>query len=217
MTRMEIDIPVDDISLKGDLILAPGADALVVFAHGSGSSRKSSRNRMVAERLQAEGFGTLLFDLLTADEDADYSRRFDIGTIGARLTAATRWVMQQPGAADLPIGYFGASTGAAAALVAAAELGDAVKAVVSRGGRPDLAGDALALVRAPVLLIVGGDDQPVIGLNESAFARLTGEKKMIIIEGATHLFQEPGKLESVAVMAVQWFNQYLKGIPVKGQ
>jgi putative phosphoribosyl transferase len=213
---MEIEIPVGDVSLKGDLIIPEGADAMVVFAHGSGSSRQSSRNRMVAGKLQQEGFATLLFDLLTVAEDTDQNRRFDVSLISRRLVDVSRWLEQQPGYSGMRVGYFGASTGAAAALVAAAELQGNIKAVVSRGGRPDLVGDTLADVAAPVLLIVGGLDQKVIELNELAFARLNGEKKMIIIEGATHLFEEPGTLENVAVMAVQWFNQHLKGIAVKG-
>ena len=213
---MEIDIPVDNVSLKGDLRVPTGADALVIFAHGSGSSRLSSRNRMVAEKLQQEGFGTLLFDLLTTREDMDRTNRFDIELISQRLVQVTQWVKDKS-TKHLQLGYFGASTGAAAALMAAAELKNDIKAVVSRGGRPDLAGPALPRVQAPTLLIVGGLDDVVIDLNEQAFAALENEKKMIIIEGATHLFEEPGKLESVAVMAVQWFNQHLKGIKVKGQ
>ncbi|HEY1005602.1 MAG TPA: alpha/beta fold hydrolase [Sphingobacteriaceae bacterium] len=213
---MEVEIPVDQVILKGDLVLPDGAGYMVIFAHGSGSSRHSVRNQMVAEKLQAEGYATLLFDLLTAGEDAVGERRFDIRLISDRLVSVTRWLMREHGTPGMPVGYFGASTGAAAALVAAARLKDEIRAVVSRGGRPDLAGDSLGQVGTPVLLIVGGRDEPVIGLNEQSFARLPGEKKMIIIEGATHLFEETGKLETVAVMAVQWFNEHLKGIPVKG-
>lgn len=213
---MEVEIPVEHVSLKGDLIIPPGAGELVIFAHGSGSSRLSSRNRMVAEKLLQEGFGTLLFDLLTTREDMDRTNRFDITLITDRLVEVTRWVKEKS-TRHLQLGYFGASTGAAAALMAAAKLKDDIKAVVSRGGRPDLAGPALPYVQAPTLLIVGGLDDVVIDLNEQAFAAMqNNEKKMIIIEGATHLFEEPGKLESVAVMAVQWFNQHLKGIMVKG-
>ncbi|HEY0898360.1 MAG TPA: alpha/beta fold hydrolase [Sphingobacteriaceae bacterium] len=213
---MEVEIPVEHVTLKGDLIIPPGAAALVIFAHGSGSSMLSSRNRMVAEKLQQEGFGTLLFDLLTTREDMDRTNRFDINLITERLVEVTKWAKEKS-TRHLQLGYFGASTGAAAALMAAAKLKEDIKAVVSRGGRPDLAGPALPHVEAPTLLIVGGLDDVVIDLNEQAFSVMENEKKMIIIEGATHLFEEPGKLESVAVMAVQWFNQHLKGIMVKGQ
>ncbi len=213
---MEVEIPLDQVVLAGDLVQPEGAGAMVIFAHGSGSSRHSVRNQMVARKLQAEGYSTLLFDLLTAGEDQVRDRRFDIGLISDRLVAVTRWLQRVHLAPGMPVGYFGASTGAAAALVAAARLKDEVRAVVSRGGRPDLAGDSLEDADTPVLLIVGGRDEPVIRLNEQSFPRLPGIKKMIIIEGAGHLFEEDGKLEAVAVMAVQWFNEHLRGIPVKG-
>lgn len=215
--RMEIEIPVGNITLKGDLHLPQDADSLVVFVHGSGSSRLSSRNQMVAEKLQQENFGTLLFDLLTQEEDMNRRNRFDISLISSRLVAVTRWLQGQKDSAQLRLGFFGASTGAAAALVAAADLREDVKAIVSRGGRPDLANGVLDKIQVPTLLIVGGLDEEVIGLNERAFSSIAGEKKMIIMEGASHLFEEEGKLESVAVMAIQWFNQHLKGIMVKGQ
>jgi pimeloyl-ACP methyl ester carboxylesterase len=186
---------------------------VVLFAHGSGSSRHSPRNRFVARVLREAGLATLLIDLLTADEEAvdQYTAqlRFDIGLLAQRLVGATDWLLQNRETAGLPIGYFGASTGAAAALVAAAERPDAVAAIVSRGGRPDLAGPALSRVRAPTLLIVGGNDIPVIGLNEEALAQLTTEKRLVIVPGASHLFEEPGALEEVARLAADWFGRYL--------
>jgi len=210
----EVAIESGKVRLEGTLALPPGATGLVLFAHGSGSSRHSPRNRHVAETLQANGIGTLLFDLLTREEEAvdEYTAelRFDIGLLAERLIGATEWVRSQPELQRLKIGYFGASTGAAAALVAAAKLANAVSAVVSRGGRPDLAEDALDSVRAPTLLIVGGDDEPVIGMNRQAMARLRhAEKELVIIPGATHLFEEPGKLEEVARMAAGWFSHHL--------
>jgi len=192
-----------------------GAPGVVLFAHGSGSSRHSPRNRYVAGVLRAAGLATLLVDLLTADEeeiDLETQRlRFDIGLLADRLVGATDWLAQNPDTRDLTIGYFGASTGAAAALVAAAERPDAVGAIVSRGGRPDLAGAALARVRAPTLLIVGGNDVPVIGMNQEAMAQLHVENKLEIVPGATHLFEEPGALEEVARLAREWFERYLSG------
>jgi len=186
-----------------------------MFAHGSGSSRHSPRNLLVARTLSDAGIGTLLFDLLTADEDRGYSTRFDIALLGSRLVAATEWLRRKGGAADAPIGYFGASTGAAAALVAAAELKQGIAAVVSRGGRPDLAGEpVLARVSAPTLLIVGGEDREVIALNRAAFACLRCEKSLQIVPGATHLFEEPGTLEQVCALASQWFRRWL---PVEGE
>ena len=209
----EITIDAGKVSLEGTLALPPGASGLVLFAHGSGSSRHSPRNRYVAQVLQADGIGTLLFDLLTREEESvdQYTAelRFDIGLLAGRLIGATRWVTTQPELQGLKLGYFGASTGAAAALVAAAKLPDAVCAVVSRGGRPDLAEDALDAVRAPTLLIVGGDDEPVIGMNRRALARLPHvEKRLVVIPGATHLFEEPGKLEEVARIATEWFARH---------
>jgi len=208
-----ITIPAGDASLDGDLTIPAGAKGIVLFAHGSGSSRSSPRNVWVAGRLQQSGLATLLFDLLTSSEDArdTYTRqhRFDIGLLAKRLALATRWVDAQPELASLPLGYFGASTGAAAALVAASELGNRVGAVVSRGGRPDLAGDALAKVKAPTLLVVGGADDVVLDLNRRALALLGSEKRIEIVPGATHLFEEPGALERVADLAAEWLVEFL--------
>ena len=201
------------ITLEGTLALPPEAQGMVLFAHGSGSSRHSPRNRFVAEQLQGGGLGTLLVDLLTVEEEAIDARtrqlRFDIGLLAERLVGAIDWLAQQSASRGLPVGLFGASTGAAAALVAAAARPDAVGAVVSRGGRPDLAGDALPLVRAPALLIVGGRDEQVIELNRQAMARMRAPVKLEIIPGATHLFEEPGALEQVARLARDWFVRYL--------
>ena len=209
----EVSIPVQQAVLAGALHVSESSAGLVVFAHGSGSSRHSPRNRYVAEVLQEAGFGTLLFDLLTsAEEDVDRvtaELRFDIGFLSARLVQATQWVRQQARVGDRAIGYFGASTGAAAALVAAARLPEVTRAVVSRGGRPDMAGDALTEVQAPTLLIVGGNDGPVIKMNREAFDQLRCEKRMEIIAGATHLFEEPGALEQVAEKARDWFVAHL--------
>src|SRR5438270_1734271 len=193
---------VGPVTLDGTLALPEGAHGVVLFAHGSGSSRHSPRNRYVAGVLREAGLATLLMDLLTPDEeviDLQTQRlRFDISLLADRLVGATDWLAQNPNTRDLRIGYFGASTGAAAALVAAAERPNAVGAIVSRGGRPDLAGAALARVRAPTLLIVGGNDIPVIGMNQEAMAQLHVETKLEIVPGATHLFEEPGALEEVA-------------------
>lgn len=198
-----------DLRLAGDLRVADPSRALVIFAHGSGSSRLSPRNRQVAEALNEAGLSTLLFDLLTEEEADDRAKVFDIELLAERLVATTRWVRWQPELRDLPIGYFGASTGAAAALCAAAEVGDAVGAVVSRGGRPDLASECLGKVVAPTLLIVGGADWGVQELNEQAAERLRCEKEVAIVPGATHLFEEPGALERVAALAASWFARHL--------
>ena len=209
--EQDLGIEIQGVTLRGDLNIPEGALGLVIFAHGSWSGRKSSRNRAVARFLQEHHIGTLLFDLLTLEEERidSYSAhlRFDIPLLAGRLGSVTEWVLSDHG--EIPIGYFGASTGAAAALIAAAELGARIHAVVSRGGRPDLAGPALRGVTAPSLLIVGGDDEPVIGLNQQAFALLQCEKRMEIIPGATHLFEEPGKLERVSELAASWFQQFL--------
>ncbi len=201
------------LALEGDLAVPDDPVGVVAFAHGSGSSRHSPRNRMVAAYLQQQGLATLLMDLLTEEEERVDRRtghlRFDVGLLAHRLSGATAWLGSVPEVAHLPAGYFGASTGAGAALVAAAELPEAVGAVVSRGGRPDLAGDALPLVRAPTLLIVGGNDVPVIGMNEEALERLRAEKRLEVVAGATHLFEEPGALEEVARLAAAWFARYL--------
>jgi dienelactone hydrolase len=194
--------------LAGDLSVPDGATGVVAFAHGSGSSRHSPRNRAVAEALNDAGLGTLLFDLLT---EAEEERRFDIRLLAGRLVAAVDWLAAEPSAATLPIGCFGASTGAAAALAAAAERPQVVRAVVSRGGRPDLAGAALRDVRAPVLLLVGGRDEQVLVLNEDAARQLTGIWRLDVIPGATHLFPEPGTLEEVVLRATEWFKQHLGG------
>lgn len=209
----EVRIPVGGESLLGDLSVPEGARGVVVFAHGSGSSRLSSRNRRVAAELQAGGLGTLLFDLLTVDEEVAerFTRhlRFDIELLTGRLLGASEWLAGEPEARGLAAGYFGASTGAAAALAAAARAPERVFAVVSRGGRPDLAGPALVEVRAPTLLLVGGADVAVIDLNRAALRQLRAEKRLEIVPGATHLFEEPGALERVADLATQWFLAHL--------
>ena len=210
----EIQIPINSITLEGNLTIPEGAKGIVVFAHGSGSSRFSSRNRYVAQEIQKEGLGTLLFDLLTAEEEridmVTAHLRFDIDLLANRLVEVTNWLLSNPDTKKLNIGYFGASTGAAAALIAAKENANAVKAVVSRGGRPDLAEEALPDVKAPTLLIVGGEDFQVIEMNEWALNRLKVDKKELkIVPGATHLFEEPGTLEEVANLAGEWFKRYL--------
>ncbi|HET9494106.1 MAG TPA: dienelactone hydrolase family protein [Chloroflexia bacterium] len=206
-------VDADSVTLEGNLTVPSGAPGVVLFAHGSGSSRHSSRNRYVASVLQESGLGTLLIDLLTADEErtdmVTGHLRFDIGLLARRLAEATEWLKSQPATATLPVGLFGASTGGGAALVAAAYRPGDVRAVVSRGGRPDLAGDALPEVQAPTLLIVGGDDVPVIPLNRQALAQMRCEKALEIVPGATHLFEEPGALEQVAALARDWFLRYL--------
>ena len=202
------------VQLQGDLNISAGARGVVLFAHGSGSSRHSPRNQFVARTIREAGVGTLLFDLLTAEEEAVYIHtrhlRFDIGLLADRLIDATDWIK---GEFDyLSVGYFGSSTGGGAALVAAAEVGDRVGAVVSRGGRPDLAGDALPKVKSPTLLIVGGLDYQVIEMNEAAFARMRCEKELKIVPGATHLFEESGTLEEVARLAADWFGRHLHSV-----
>lgn len=208
-----VRIPVDDLYLEGMLVLPPKAQGLVLFAHGSGSSRHSPRNNFVARELHAQHLGTLLLDLLTVGEDLDYQTRFDIPLLTHRLLAATRWALLDPVTQHLPMAYFGASTGAAAALQAAAALNTEIRAVVSRGGRPDLAGHHdLARVQSPTLLIVGGDDTEVLALNRDACDRLHCDKELSVIPGATHLFEEPGTLEEVARQAAAWFRRYLRGL-----
>lgn len=206
-----VKIPAGSVELSGELILPPAAVGVVLFAHGSGSSRFSPRNTYVAKVLQQHGIATLLFDLLTRAEDQDYALRFDIDLLTQRLLAATLWLQKNAATKTLKTGYFGASTGAAAALQAAAKMQDAVAAVVSRGGRPDLAGEAaLNQVIAPTLLIVGSADYGVIELNEQAYALMTCVKKLVLVPGATHLFEEPGALEQVAQFAADWFLSYLR-------
>ena len=209
-------IPLDELSLDATLTLPDGARAIVVFAHGSGSSRHSPRNRFVADQLHAAGLGTLLMDLLTEREgeiDAQTAElRFDISLLAARLVAAIDWLGWEPTTRDLAVGVFGASTGGAAALVAAARLPERVRAVVSRGGRPDLADVDLPNVKAPTLLIVGGRDEAVIDLNQKAMARMTAPIQLEIVPGATHLFEEPGALEQVAHLAADWFVRNLDGM-----
>jgi dienelactone hydrolase len=212
---MEVDFPAGRVSLSGDLEIPEGASGVVAFAHGSGSGRFSPRNRQVAAALQDRSFATLLMDLLTEEEEVvDRSTgqlRFDIGLLSERMVHSVDWLTREKPLArtPLPVGLFGASTGAGAALVAAAERPDTVRAVVSRGGRPDLAADVLASVRAPTLLIVGGNDPIVIDLNRRAIARMTTETALEVVPGATHLFEEPGALEEVARLAGDWFERYL--------
>jgi pimeloyl-ACP methyl ester carboxylesterase len=212
MKKLEIDMPLTTIILKGDLTIPENAIGIVIFSHGSGSSRFSSRNRMVAELIQDNNIATFLFDLLTEKEDQIYENRFNIDLLTSRLIETTEWLMENKNTKDLPIGFFGASTGAASALRAAAYFGKTVKAVVSRGGRPDMAITELTMVTAPTLLIVGGEDIPVIGMNKMAFDELQSVKEMEIIPGATHLFEEPGKLLEVADLAIAWYKKYLTNI-----
>jgi dienelactone hydrolase len=209
----QVQVTAASATLEGNLALPPGTQGIVAFAHGSGSSRHSPRNRYVAQVLQEAGLATLLFDLLTLAEEAIDVRtrqlRFDIGLLTERLIGATDWLSQHHETRDLRIGYFGSSTGAAATLMAAAERPEAVGAVVSRGGRPDLAAPSLLRVRAPTLLIVGGADVPVIRMNQMALDQLQVEKRLAIVSGATHLFEEPGALEQVARLASEWFRRHL--------
>lgn len=208
-----VHISLGEITLEGQLVIPPEAQGIVIFAHGSGSSRLSPRNRFVAESLQSDGLATLLCDLLThREEQIDEMTgrlRFDIGLLAGRLSEITQWVASQQETEHLAVGYFGASTGAAAALIAETRNPGSVKAIVSRGGRPDLAGGALGLVRAPTLLIVGGHDRQVIMINERAMEMMTAKKEMIIVPGATHLFEEPGALESVSRLSSRWFLKHL--------
>lgn len=211
MLEREVQIPIEHGSLAGTLGMPDHPQGIVIFSHGSGSSRFSPRNRFVAEELRRGGMATLLFDLLTAVEDREYARRFDINLLTQRLATVTQWAQQQPAMSALPVGLFGASTGSASALRVAAQLGPVVHAVVSRGGRPDLAEAALPHVYAPTLLIVGGQDALVLELNQSAYAELPGVKELHVVRGATHLFEEPGALEEVARLATDWFQRYLQG------
>jgi dienelactone hydrolase len=210
--EQEVRLPVDGAMLIGDLALPAHPRAAVLFAHGSGSSRHSRRNRAVARALREAGLATLLIDLLTRREEAEDAEtghlRFDIDLLARRLVAVTQWLHEEPATERLPVAYFGASTGGGAALVAAAERPE-VFAVVSRGGRPDLAGPALPRVQAPTLLIVGGDDVPVIAMNREAMAQMRSEVRLVIVPGATHLFEEPGALEQVAALAARWLEEHL--------
>ncbi|HSN48052.1 MAG TPA: hypothetical protein VLR29_04770 [Flavobacterium sp.] len=209
MKREEINIPLSSVTLNGALVLPDKPIGIVVFSHGSGSSRFSPRNKIVGEMMQQHGIATLLFDLLSEEENQVYENKFNIDLLVSRLIEATEWLMQCKPTRNLPVGYFGASTGAASALRAAAYFGKNIKAVVSRGGRPDLALNALPLVTAPTLLIAGQMDAPEIKMNKLAFDQLKSIKEMKIISGATHLFEEPGKLMEVADMAIVWFKEYL--------
>jgi putative phosphoribosyl transferase len=205
-----VDVPLEDVQLPGTLGLPASAAGVILFAHGSGSGRFSPRNSFVAHVLQEAGLATLLIDLLTASEAEDRRLVFDIDLLARRLEGVTRWLGATDETRDLPLGYFGASTGAGAALVAAARLLSGVAAVVSRGGRPDLALTSLPLVTAPTLLIVGGHDEQVIALNEQALAEMRCERELVIVPGATHLFEEPGALEQVAELARDWFLRYVR-------
>ena len=210
----EVNIPVGKVTVHGELIIPEKAKAIVIFSHGSGSSRFSKRNQQVAKYLQEKKLGTLLFDLLTEEEDQFYHNRFDIDLLTKRLAGATEWLERLPAAKDCRIGYFGASTGAASALKAAAFLPH-IGAVVSRGGRPDLAMNNLPNVDAPTLLIVGSLDDEVLQLNQEAYEKLECEKKLEVVEGATHLFEEPGTMEIVSKLAGNWFEKYLTPVAVK--
>lgn len=205
-----MSIPVGDVELEGMLAVPEGASGLVVFAHGSGSSRKSPRNNFVAEVIRDRGLGTLLFDLLTEAEDRDRENRFDVPLLTDRLVGATEWLWNRDATRDLNVGYFGSSTGAAAALRAAARLGDDADAVVSRGGRVDMATEVLAEIRVPTLFVVGGADTQVLELNREAYDRLTCERELHVVEGADHLFEGEGELEEVADAAADWFAEALR-------
>jgi pimeloyl-ACP methyl ester carboxylesterase len=210
MEKLDMDIQLSSVCLKGDLIVPKNAIGIVVFSHGSGSSRFSIRNKMVAKLMQEQNIGTLLFDLLTEEEDRIYENRFNIDLLASRLIETTEWLWEHKETKNLPVGYFGASTGAASALKAAAFFGEMIKAVVSRGGRPDLVITELPLVTAPTLLIVGSLDVPVIEMNKMAYDKLESIKEIKIITGATHLFEETGKLQEVADLAIIWYKRYFK-------
>jgi len=207
--KKTVEIQIEDVTLQGNLAIPENATAIVIFSHGSGSSRLSPRNNYVAEVLQQEGLATLLSDLLTEKEDRIYENRFNIDLLTERLIAITKWVKENPETKGLNLGYFGASTGAASALVAAAYFGNEIKAVVSRGGRPDLGMQDIQKVKAPTLLIVGGYDDLVIQLNQKAFEKLQCERKLEIVPEASHLFEEPGKLNVVARLSADWFSKWI--------
>lgn len=217
VSERQVRIPAGHLQLPGELVIPEGAFGLVAFAHGSGSSRLSPRNQAVARTLQVAGIGTLLFDLLTEEESETRANVFDLGLLADRLLAATGWLEQEPEANRLPLGYFGASTGAGAALIAAARAGKRISAVVSRGGRPDLAREWLAEVSAPTLLIVGELDTAVLGLNHLALEQLHCLKRLVVVPGATHLFEEPGTLEEVSHLAIDWFRRHLHGFRSTGE
>jgi putative phosphoribosyl transferase len=212
-SRRSVSIAIDSVQLPGELVVPERAAAVVLFAHGSGSSRHSPRNVAVAERLNDADLATLLFDLLVEEEAFDRERVFDIALLASRLEAATEWIREQADVGTIPVVFFGASTGAAAALVAAARLSEQVAVVVSRGGRPDLASDALDLVAAPTLLIVGGEDRVVLDLNRSAQRRLRCSTRLEVVPGAGHLFEEPGALERVAQLATAWILAHMENPP----
>jgi dienelactone hydrolase len=218
LSLTEVHIPVEGGTLEGLLTIPDPSEGLVIFVHGSGSSRNSPRNRFVAQRLQSAGLGTLLFDLLTPSEEAEdwvtLNRRFNIPLLAGRLVEATRWIVGQPGVAGRKVGFFGASTGAAAALMASTLPGCPVETIVSRGGRPDLAGAALRRVTIPTLLLVGGSDWEVLELNRNALSALRGKAELRVIPGATHLFEEPGTLEQVSRLAGAWFHRHLAQEPM---
>jgi putative phosphoribosyl transferase len=205
-----VNIPVNSISLEGILTIPANAKGIVIFVHGSGSSRLSPRNNFVAEVLQKASLATLLFDLLTEEEDLTYENRFNIELLTERIITVTNWIKKQPNTKNLTIGYFGASTGAAAAIKAAAKLGSMIKTIVSRGGRPDLAGKALGQIQTSILLIVGSNDFEVIQLNQQASQLIKAKKELTLVSGATHLFEEPGTLEQAANLASNWFKQELR-------
>ena len=209
-TAVPVTINLESANLKGLLAIPEAAMGIVLFSHGSGSSRLSSRNNFVASILNEHGMATLLFDLLTEREDLNYEARFDIPRLTQRLISVTKWIRTREETKKFPVAYFGASTGAASALGAAAHFGQEIEAVVSRGGRPDLALNVLESVMAPTLFLVGGRDGVVIGLNQQAYDKLPGTKRLEIIEGASHLFEEPGKLEEVASLSANWFKKYFK-------
>ncbi|HET9485847.1 MAG TPA: dienelactone hydrolase family protein, partial [Chryseosolibacter sp.] len=207
--NQSLRIKAGNVTLDGELALPGNAKGLVIFSHGSGSSRFSPRNNFVAQHFRDRGFGTFLFDLLTREEDEHYDNRFNIDLLSGRLVEVTNLVCKLPSVQDLPTGFFGASTGAASAIVAASELKDHIKAIVSRGGRPDLAMGSLALIKSPILLIVGSLDDQVLLLNRQALENVQATKSLKIVDGATHLFEEPGKLEEVALLSGDWFEKYL--------
>jgi len=209
IVKKAVHIPINSLDLEGDLSVPEKNKGVIVFVHGSGSSRLSPRNQFVAEILNKAGFATLLFDLLTEDEDRTYENRFNTPLLAERLKEATDWLKEQEDIENIPMGYFGASTGAAAAIIGAAEIGAEIKAVVSRGGRPDLAGKALSKLKSPILLIVGGEDYEVIELNKEAASQIVCKKEIKIVDGATHLFEEPGTLEKAAELAKNWFERHL--------